>query len=34
VGITEPARIEELTALMAQRIPDELWAALDALAIA
>ena len=34
VGISEPARIAELAALMAQQIPDELWAELDSLAIA
>jgi len=34
VGITEPARVEELAALMAARIPDELWAELDSLAVA
>ena len=34
VGISAPARIGELAALMAQPIPDELWAELDALAVA
>ena len=34
VGISAPARIGELVALMAQPIPDELWAELDALAVA
>lgn len=34
VGISAPARIGELAALMAQPIPDELWAELDTLAVA
>ncbi len=32
VGVSEPARIGEITRLMSERIPDELWAELDALA--
>ena len=34
VGVSQPARIGELTALMAQRIPAELWVELDSLAVA
>ena len=34
VGVSEPARIEETARLMAQQVPDELWAELDSLAIA
>jgi D-threo-aldose 1-dehydrogenase len=34
VGVSEPARIEETVRLMAQQVPDELWAELDSLAIA
>jgi D-threo-aldose 1-dehydrogenase len=34
VGVSEPSRIEEITALMSVQIPDELWAELDALAVA
>lgn len=32
VGVSDPARIPEITALMSQKIPDELWAELDSLA--
>jgi D-threo-aldose 1-dehydrogenase len=32
VGVSEPERIDEITALMAEQIPDDLWAELDALA--
>jgi D-threo-aldose 1-dehydrogenase len=32
VGVSEPERIGEITALMAEHIPDDLWAELDALA--
>jgi D-threo-aldose 1-dehydrogenase len=31
VGVSEPGRIAEITALMAESIPDDLWAELDAL---
>lgn len=34
VGVSEPSRIEEIAALMSLRITDELWAELDALAVA
>jgi D-threo-aldose 1-dehydrogenase len=33
VGVSEPARIDEVTALMSAPIPDELWADLDALTV-
>jgi D-threo-aldose 1-dehydrogenase len=33
VGVSEPARIDDLVTLMAQQIPDELWAELDSLAV-
>ncbi|MGH3171981.1 MAG: aldo/keto reductase [Trebonia sp.] len=32
VGVSEPCRIAEIEALMAERIPDDLWAELDSLA--
>jgi hypothetical protein len=32
VGVSEPSRIAEACGLMAERIPDDLWAELDALA--
>ena len=31
VGVSEPGRIEETAALMAQHVPDELWAELELL---
>jgi D-threo-aldose 1-dehydrogenase len=34
VGVSEPERIDQITALMAEPVPDELWAELDALAVA
>jgi D-threo-aldose 1-dehydrogenase len=34
VGVSEPSRIKEITALMAERIPAGLWAELDSLAVA
>jgi D-threo-aldose 1-dehydrogenase len=34
VGVSEPSRIGEITALMSVQIPAELWAELDALAVA
>jgi D-threo-aldose 1-dehydrogenase len=34
VGVSEPSRIEEITALMSARIPGELWAELDSLSVA
>jgi D-threo-aldose 1-dehydrogenase len=34
VGVSEPSRIAEITALMSVQIPGELWAELDALAVA
>jgi D-threo-aldose 1-dehydrogenase len=33
VGVSDPSRIAELTALMSEQIPDELWAELDALSV-
>jgi D-threo-aldose 1-dehydrogenase len=33
VGVSDPSRIAELTALTSARIPDELWAELDALSV-
>jgi D-threo-aldose 1-dehydrogenase len=32
VGVSQPTRIAEITALMSEKIPDELWAELDSLA--
>lgn len=32
VGVSEPERIGEITALMSEQIPDDLWAELDSLA--
>ena len=32
VGVSQPTRIEEITALMSEKIPGELWAELDSLA--
>jgi D-threo-aldose 1-dehydrogenase len=34
VGVSDPSRIEETATLMAQQVPDELWAELDSLAVA
>jgi D-threo-aldose 1-dehydrogenase len=34
VGVSEPSRIKEITALMSERIPAGLWAELDSLAVA
>jgi D-threo-aldose 1-dehydrogenase len=34
VGVSEPSRIDETAALMSRRIPDELWAEPDSLAVA
>jgi D-threo-aldose 1-dehydrogenase len=34
VGVSEPSRIDELSALMARRIPDELWTELESLTVA
>jgi D-threo-aldose 1-dehydrogenase len=34
VGVSDPSRIAEITALMSVRIPDELWAELDSLSVA
>jgi D-threo-aldose 1-dehydrogenase len=34
VGVSQPARIDEIAALLSQQIPDELWAELDSLAVA
>jgi hypothetical protein len=31
VGVSEPGRIEETATLMAQHVPDELWAELELL---
>jgi D-threo-aldose 1-dehydrogenase len=33
VGISEPARIDQVTALMSEPISDDLWAELDTLAV-
>ena len=33
VGISEPARIDQVTALMSEPIPEDLWAELDSLTI-
>jgi D-threo-aldose 1-dehydrogenase len=33
VGVSEPARIDETATLMAQQVPDELWAELDSLTV-
>jgi D-threo-aldose 1-dehydrogenase len=33
VGVSEPARVGQVTALMAEPIPDDLWAELDSLAV-
>ena len=33
VGVSKPSRIEETAAMMAQSVPDELWAELDSLAV-
>lgn len=32
-GVTEPSRIAEITELMSEPIPAELWAELDSLAV-
>ena len=34
VGVSEAARLDQITALMSQPVPDELWAELDSLAVA
>jgi D-threo-aldose 1-dehydrogenase len=34
VGVSEPSRIEEITALMSEQIPAGLWAQLDSLSVA
>jgi D-threo-aldose 1-dehydrogenase len=33
VGVSEPARIGQIMALMSEPIPDDLWAELDSLAV-